>query len=265
MNQPTTNAPAARAPQQTIIQMLSGDAMRKQFALALPRLVGVDRFIRTAMTAIRNEPKLAQCTQASLMGALMTAAQLGLEIGVGGQAYLLPFGDKATFVVGFKGFIDLAYRSGLVSGIQAGAVREGDHWVFRRGLNPECEHEEADQRGKLIAAYCIVHLKGGGYVFDRVNAGDIARIKQFSRSSGRPDSPWQTNEEAMWIKSAIRKVAKLMPQSPELRAALEADEHDDPAGVAAAFTGQTIDVPAETVPPADTAPTANPFAPKAGQ
>ena len=99
---------------QALIQSMQGEIAR-----ALPQAITPERFTRMALSAVSSNPDLSHCESKSFLGAMMTAAQLGLEPNTPlGQAYLIPYKDKgelkAQFQLGYKGLIDLAYRSGSV-------------------------------------------------------------------------------------------------------------------------------------------------------
>lgn len=110
-------------------------SMQKQFEIALPKHINSERFVRIAITSIRQNPKLAKCSQESLLGALMTSAQLGLEPGILGQAYLIPYGNNVQFQIGYKGMIELLRRSGQLSDIYACEIRKNDDFQITLGLH----------------------------------------------------------------------------------------------------------------------------------
>ena len=157
---------------QTLADLITGDSMKKQFALALPKHLNADRFTRVALTELRKVPKLMEADPASFMGAVMQCAQLGIEPGGAlGHAYLLPFENRRSgktevqFILGYKGMIDLARRSGQIVSIEARAVYERDTFSVRFGLDPDLQHEpawEEDDRGELRAVYAVAKLQGGG-------------------------------------------------------------------------------------------------------
>lgn len=229
--------------------LITGDQMRRQFAMALPKVLPVERFTRTLVTTIARDPKLLECDQQTVLAGAMTAAQLGLEIDPAlGRAYLLPYRDSrkgmvAQLIIGYKGYIDLFYRSGMGDGLQASEVYERDQFRCVRGLNPVLEHEPydgEDSPGALRCAYAIASLKGGGKVWETATKRDIARARKSSRGAGSEYSPWNTAEGEMWKKTAIRKLAKLLPLSPELREAIAND--DDPAPYADALPSAADDI-----------------------
>lgn len=217
---------------QDIRHFMMGDAMKRQFALALPKILPVERFLRCLITTINRVPDLAKCERNSVLAGAMTAAQLGLEIDPAlGRAYLLPYNDKrkgkiAQLIIGYKGYVDLAYRSGLLSGLQAEVVYEKDHFEYQYGLDPKLVHVPADteDRGALKYAYAVATLQNGGNAWRVLNRSEVMRHKASSPSRDSNYSPWTNFEAEMWRKTAIRALASILPQSPELRDAVAADE-----------------------------------------
>lgn len=224
------------------------DQNRSAMAAALPRHMDVDRMIRVALTVIRRTPNLGRCTDLSLIGAMMISAQLGLEPGPLGHCYWIPFKDgrasraagrdiyEVTWIAGYKGFVDLGMRSGRMLDIDAQVVRERDHFICRKGLKDDLvfeKYREGD-RGEMTDVYMLAHLKGGGYHFNALTKHEVytnhrAHSKAYSNwlkygESKGESTPWVENEERMWMKSAIRSEAWALPLSPEMAAALGADE-----------------------------------------
>jgi recombination protein RecT len=213
------------------------DRAKPQVALALPRHLDADRLLRVAMTAIMRTPKLLECDQQSLLGAIMQAAQLGLEPdGVLGHAYLVPFKGKVTLIAGYKGLIDLARRSGAVVSIQAHVVYEADEFDYSYGLQDCLRHKPAlRDRGRPIAAYAAAVLKDGGHAFEVMSVEDVNAIRDNSQGYKAAkqyggDSPWDSNWDEMARKTAVRRLAKYLPISVEFQRAAAHGELFD-AGV----------------------------------
>lgn len=231
-----SNAPAKK--QDAVLDLLS--ANWKTIQNVLPKHLTPERMARIAYTAISTNPKLRECNPMSLANAVITASQIGLEIGGPlGMAHLVPFGKEATLIIGYKGFMDLAYRSGIVSHFSPHPVYENDHFLYSYGLNPKLEHRPTDgERGPLKYAYAVCHYKGGGYDFEVVNKADIEATKRSSAGyksaikHNKKDNPWidPDQEWTMWVKTAIRRLAKRIPQSPDIQRAAAIDERAD-AGV----------------------------------
>ena len=207
------------------------EAMMPQIAKALPKVITPERFTRIALTALSSNPKLAQCSRNSFLGGLMQAAQLGLEPNTPlGQAYLIPFQNnkngetECQFQVGYKGLIDLAYRSGEVQTIQAYCVYENDEFKYELGLDPVLVHKPAmGERGKLVCVYAMFKLVNGGYGFEVMSKADIdAHAKKHSKAFSY--GPWQTNYEEMAKKTVLKKVLKYAPIKTEFVQAVATDE-----------------------------------------
>lgn len=183
---------------------------------ALPSVMTPERFTRITMSALSANPRLKDCTPQSFLGAMMTAAQLGLEPNTPlGQAYLIPFKNhgrmECQFQLGYKGLIDLAYRSGEVSIIQAHTVYENDDFQYELGLDATLRHVPArSNRGKPIFYYAIFKTKTGGYGFQVMSIEDVrTHAQKFSKSFG--NGPWQTNFDEMAKKTVLKKVLKYAP------------------------------------------------------
>lgn len=214
--------------------------MSSQIALALPANLTPERFQRIVLTAISSNPKLQECTPQSFLGAMMTAAQLGVEPNTPlGQGYLIPrkakkgdqYINEATFQLGYKGMIDLAYRSGDITNIGAYTVYKNDEFHVQFGLNPDITHVPAmTGRGDPIAFYAYYKTKDGGFGFDVMSVEDVRQhAKQFSESVKRGwSSPWDTNFEEMAKKTVLKKVLKYAPLSTEVASKIGMDEtvHD---------------------------------------
>ncbi|HUY47878.1 MAG TPA: recombination protein RecT [Streptosporangiaceae bacterium] len=206
------------------------EAMKGEMARALPRHLNPDRMARIALTEVRRTPLLARCTQASFGGALMTCAQLGLEPGVSGEAYLLPFRNtkkqcyEVQLIIGYQGMAKLFWQSPLARSLDAQAVYENDEFEYAYGLEPKLVHKPslAADRGKAIAYYAVAKMAGGGSAFIVMSPGDIEKIRV--RSRAKDDGPWATDYDAMARKTCLRQLFKLLPRSPELSQALAQDE-----------------------------------------
>jgi len=220
--------------EKNILAALNDKKVQAQLGAALPG-VGVkpETFVRWCVTALRRQPALLNTNRNSLLGAMVQAAQLGLDpSGATGQAYLVPFGKECTFIVGYRGFVTLAYRSGQIASIDAKVVHDGDTFPYAYGLDPKLVHvPTSGVRGAPTHSYAIARIKGGDTVFVVLTAGDIERIKASSASARSKSSPWTTHEAAMWQKSAIRQLSKLLPLSTEAMAAVGRDEDDDERGI----------------------------------
>lgn len=211
---------------QQYIKQMSGEIKK-----ALPSVITPERFTRIVMSALSTNPKLAETTPQSFLGAMMTAAQLGVEPNTPlGQAYLLPYWNsknnayECQFQLGYKGLLDLAYRSGEISVIQAHIVYAEDTFSYSFGLRPELKHVPAkENRGEPVFVYAIFHTKDGGYGFDVSSIEEIrAHAQKYSKSFN--NGPWQTNFEEMAKKTVLKRVLKYAPLKSEFLRGLVQDE-----------------------------------------
>lgn len=208
------------------------EKMMPEIEMALPKVMTPERFARITMTALSSNPQLQETTPQSFLGAMMTAAQLGLEPNTPlGQAYLIPYKNKGTlecqFQLGYKGLIDLAYRSGEVKIIQAHAVFEKDTFEYELGLDPTLKHipsADAD-RGTPVFYYAIFKTKDGGYGFEVMSIDDVKKhAGKYSQSYNSSYSPWKKSFDEMAKKTVLKKVLKYAPLKTDFVKAVGADE-----------------------------------------
>ena len=203
--------------------------MEKEIKKALPSVITPERFTRIVLSALSTNPKLADTTPQSFMGAMMTAAQLGVEPNTPlGQAYLIPYRNKGVmecqFQLGYKGLIDLAYRSGEISIIQAQMVYSEDSFTYSFGLEPTLKHIPATgDRGEPVHVYAMFKTKEGGYGFEVMSIEEI-RIFAQKYSKAYDNGPWQTNFEEMAKKTVLKRVLKYAPLKTEFLRGLAQDE-----------------------------------------
>lgn len=241
---------AQKEPPRTIEQYL----MQNQdlIAQALPKHMNPERLTRIALTVIRTNPLLRQCTLPSLAGAVMQAAMLGLEPGMLGHCYMLPFKNnkeggiyEVQFIIGYKGMIELARRSGTIESIVAREVCENDHFKFELGLNETIEHnyDLRQERGKPYAYYAIAKYKDGGHTIMVMTKSDIEKHRQ--RSKAKDKGPWVTDYDEMAKKTVIRAMFKYLPISVEAAQAVESDGGAVRGINLEAGAGQVIDITPE--------------------
>lgn len=196
-----------------------------------------DRFVRICLTAVRKTPKLMQCTPQSFLAAMMICAQLDLEPNTPqGLAYLIPYKTECTFQVGYKGLLQLAYRSGMVQSFNAEVVYrkevEAGMFEYHKGINPTIRHDvnflnPSLREGEIVAAYAACTLVGGQPLLRVIDAQDVARAKASSASARNGSSPWVTHEASMWMKTAIKRLASWMPQTEMLALAVDSDDRTE--------------------------------------
>lgn len=224
------NAPAAQPKKPSSFPAML-DAYKGEIARALPRHLSAERMARIALTCFRMTPKLAECDPASVFAAVIQAAQLGLEPGLLGQAYLIPYKDKCQLIPGYQGLVELVRRSGLVESFAVYVVYERDTFSVRFGTDPAIEHVpflDGDP-GAAKLSYGVAKLKGGGTHVEIMTKQQIERIRdrssnvQTAKKYGKT-TPWDTDADEMWRKTVARRMCKYLPKSPELATALALDD-----------------------------------------
>lgn len=201
-------------------------ALEPSIGRAVPTGMSPQRFTRIVLTELSTNPNLERCEPKSVLGAVMTAAQLGLEFGPLGHAYLVPYAGKATLIVGYRGMIDLARRSGQLRSIVARAVHERDEFDYAYGTEEWLRHRPAlGDRGKVVAYYGVAILADGGQVIHVMSPDDVEQFRKRSATQkATPSGPWTTDYDAMACKTVIRRMFPWLPTSVEAAQAIESDE-----------------------------------------
>lgn len=174
------------------------------------------RFTRICFTIISQNSKILEsCDPLSFIEAVMQAAQLGLEPNTSlGHCYLIPYGGKVSFQMGYQGYLELVQRSGRVTKISAHTVHENDVFDFAYGMDDYLVHKPVlKDRGEPIAYYATYKLINGGTGFEIMSVEDInAHRDQFSKASRNGKSPWQTSYDSMAKKTVLLKLMKYLPK-----------------------------------------------------
>lgn len=220
----------------TMLGMVRTKEFQAQMAMALPKTMTAERLTRIVMTECRKVPALLNCAPESFFGAVLQCAQLGLEPGNAlGHCYLLPFGNgkakdgrpNCQLIIGYRGMIDLARRSGQILSINAYCVHQSDDFSYELGLHPDIHHVPASfaDRGPVSFVYAVAQLKGGGVQFEVMSRAEIEEVRKTSKAG--QSGPWSSHWEEMAKKTVIRRLFKYLPVSIEAVRAVEADEKAD--------------------------------------
>ena len=199
----------------------------------LPQGFDVKRLVRVMTSQIRQTPKLGTCDPYSFMHAVMTCAQLGLEPSkTMGRVHLIPYGTEVQCIIGYQGLIDLARRSGEILEIYAEAVYANDHFDYRLGLDKSLSHTPTfgEDRGEFIAAYAVAKYKNGGNHMVVMGKDEIEKIRTMKKYENKV---WTEHYSEMAKKTAIRRLAKMLPMSVEIETAAQAMD--------AEASGETLD------------------------
>lgn len=285
MNAQLTKVPPQGAPvaspanaKKSVRQWMESDEFKLEMLKVLPRHMTPDRMARIALTAAMKNPKILQCTVESIMQCMLTCSQFGLEPD-GRRAHLIPFEDRnaktivCTLIIDYKGLVELAIRSGKVAHLHADIVREGDLFEFSIGEIKEHvpwflrrDADKPAEVGRDIAAYAFARMKDGSTAVAVLSIEEIYAIRDGSQGwkafekGITKQSPWDpqnwVSEQEMKKKTALRRLTKMLPLSPEFRDAIDIDD-DEPQVRMVNVTPKTSFLPEPTRSDTGTAPTQN--------
>jgi len=207
-------------------------AREQTFASLLPKGMDSNWFLGEVKVALARTPKLLECDNLSVFDSLTTCAQLGLSpSGRLGSAYLIPYNGKCQLVVGYKGLVDLAYRSGDVVGFGAQVVYDEDDFSYSEGFGLTIHQHvrsEEEKPGALRYVYAWANMRGGYTVSVLMLRREVEAIKARAPGARKAGGPWDTDPAEMWKKTALRRLIKLLPLSPQkasgLHKAIEAED-----------------------------------------
>ena len=211
---------------------------RTQIIRYLPRHLDADKMIYVALETVRADSFLRQCEPLSIVQGVLEASQLGLMLGNKlGHAYLVPRRDKKAnnllkcqLLIGYRGFIALAHRTGKVSSIFPAIVHQGDQFSLKLGTGRQLSHVpllDPSKRGEWVGAYAVVEFRDGRTDFEWMTRQEIEKVKQCSESASEAWSPWRRFEDEMIKKSPIRRMAKRLCLSSEDVTLVEAAVRDE--------------------------------------
>lgn len=219
----------------TIQALFAQRGVISRVAASIPKHLTPERLLKVIVSSIAKSPELLECTQQSLLQCAVAMSELGLEPdAVRGLAYLVPFNekDKATerfvkkcqLIIGYRGFIELARRSGMLRQVEARVVREKDQLDVRFGIEPRFEHIPYldGDAGKVKLVYCIARFKDGGEHIEMMTVPEVEGIRRRSKQAN--GKPWKEDWDEMAKKTVMRRAAKWLPLSPELVRAIEVDD-----------------------------------------
>ncbi|GLY10361.1 recombinase RecT [Pseudobacillus badius] len=279
-NQLANRKNAAPVQKDNSIQGQLQQAFAKQFKAIqsiVPKHVTPERLVRIGLNAVSRTPKLLECTQESIIGAVINCATLGLEPNLMGHAYLVPFYNgktkkmEAQFQIGYRGLIDLARRTGQLSVVYAREVYEGDKFEFAYGLEPKLIHEPCgeDDESKVTHFYAVYKLNDGGFDFIVMSRRQVEKHRdRFTKSqkNGQVFGPWSDHFIEMAKKTVLIKALKTAPisiEQQENQQIMEGINRDssiskvkeDPANLGGAFIDAeyTVNDTAEEAPSAESA------------
>ncbi len=205
--------------------------------------ISEDEFMITALNAIKKVPKLLNADRASLFGAILTSAELGLPPNTPMQlSYIIPYSRKvkgqggwenvleAQFQIGYMGWLEIMQRNPKVKSINSGVVYDKEEWHYNPGLREPFSHKplSPSNRGVAIGAYAIAWITGSDVPkVTFLYKEEIEMFKKISQGAASDYSPWNDVDKDpmkwMWRKTAIKQLAKELPKTRELAKAYVQD------------------------------------------
>lgn len=228
-------------PEKPVTEMTSRDLVQskymfEQVAKALPNILTPERFMRVTLTSFNKNPKLAECTNASIASCVLQSAQVGLEPD-GRHAHLIPYKNWKTnqmecqLQIDYKGLVALVRRSGEVSTIHTDIVHENDVFEYNLGVVTVHRIDWKEDRGEPYAVYAMATLKDGSTQCAVMSKAEIDAIKDRSNSVKSAKAfggttPWDTDWGEMAKKTVFRRLTKMLPLSYEAISAIELENKD---------------------------------------
>jgi len=249
------NTVVAQRPEQKPIDLIRTQlylpSMQEQLKTALPPHVTVEKFLRVAMTALQQNSDLLKYDRNSLFAAVVTSAQLGLLPDAQlGEAYFVPFKGKVTLVPGYRGLLKLA-RQGDIGYVEAEIICENDKTLYVLGDESRFESiVNWRDRGEPVAVYAVAKYRDGGIAARVVmTKGEVDTIRGRSQAANGP--AWSDNYTEMAKKTALRRLAKLLPLSTTANNAFRLSElHEELAKGGRVIEGTVVEEESEQPQPA---------------
>ena len=201
--------------------LIGSDKFKQEMALALPKHLTPDRMARVALTTLLKTPKLAECDPASVLQALMTCSQHGIEPD-GRRAYLIPYGKQCQLIIGYQGLVELMLNAEDISNIYAKEVRANDEFDYNKGELITHRFDLGTDRGDIVGAYCLIRYKDGHEKCEVMDMSELEAVKNCSKA--KASGPYQSFPAEMYKKIVIKRAAKMVKLNPNLRDAIESDD-----------------------------------------
>ncbi len=219
------------------------DKFKPQLARALPKHMDADRMARLVLTAFSTSPALQECTPNSIAASLMTAGQLGLEPGVNGAGFLIPYKTTCTFVPGWKGLVDLVSRSGRGT-VYTGVIFSDQQYSFTDGAKRDLViHNETDMDAPedITHAYAIGWVKGAAMPI--IELWSVAKINKHRDKYNKVGTRhYSFRDWEMYArKIPLLQVLKYMPASIEMSNAIDISNASEAGRGATIENGIVID------------------------
>jgi len=209
---------------------------QKQFEASNEYKMNFNREAGFAIQILTGNDFLANCEPESIRNAVVNVSLTGLTLNPALKyAYLIPRKGKCILDISYMGMIKVLTDAGAVKNVDAGVIYKNDKFDYRKGTDPYFKHSPAlSNKGEMIGAYAIAFFRDGGFQFEILGREDVEKIRNTSESykneTSRKFSPWETWEDEMWKKTALKRLFKLLPKtnfSDQLIAAISNEHTND--------------------------------------
>lgn len=213
------------------------DRQQPEFAKLLTGCpIPVERFVRTAQTALITTRNADKAKPKSFLAACMKAATDGLILDGREAALVIDNQGEVSYRPMMRGILRLAYNSGQIKSLAVEAVRKNDFFkhVPSDPLEPirhEIDHRE--DRGDVYAFYALAQMVSGGVVHEVMSLPEVNAIRDRSdawkayKAQRIKSTPWATDPVEMGRKTVFRRISKYLPSSSDRDALISAAERID--------------------------------------
>ena len=184
-------------------------------------------FISSVISVANGNPQLRKAEPMSIIGAAMVASTMQLQvIPTLGQCYIIPYGNKAQFQVGYLGLLQLCQRSGQFKKILAAPVHEGEY-ISGDEFDEDYIFDRTKRKSDKVIGYMAKFELLNG--FTKVAYWDIDKVKAHATKFSQAfragyNSPWKSDFDAMAQKTVLKSILKFAPKSIEMQNAVAFDQ-----------------------------------------
>lgn len=199
----------------TVVEGLEKFTVDNEEALMgiMPKDADFGKLKNSFISAVRNNPKVMECSPKSIIDTLRHSAQLGLETGAAEEFYIVPRKVHgkfiATFQMGYLGRIKMGIQSGILKDWKSEVVYQDDDFKVDLANNNVCHHIAGDKRTDPKGAYCLINLTTGGTIVKYLSKAQL----DAKRSDSATDAYWKTGETSMMEKVVLLEGLRQLPKS----------------------------------------------------
>lgn len=210
-------------------QTVNVKSLMQQYSKRFEEILGAKAqgFIASVVNLVNSDTNLSRVEPKTVVMSAVVAATLDLPVDKNlGFAYIIPYGNRAQFQMGYKGFIQLAIRTGLYRTINATEIYEGE-LVSQNRLTGEVVIDQSKKLSETVIGYASYFKLMNGFEKTLLMTVEEVRAhgKKHSKNYNKPGSPWQTDFHSMALKTVLKRLLSHYGiMSVEMHRATEADQ-----------------------------------------